>query len=265
MATRYPAPDTRQGIPPSQTIFRKVKRRGYTVVDNAALNDERLSFKALGLLVFLLSKPDDWRFNHRHIATTHPDGEAAVRSGMRELESHGYLVRRRERGDDGLFAWVTIVYEEPCRGFPRMDDSGVDDHHLLSTEGASTEGPTLTLLNEEAPTPHKSPAAQKDVILRDFKEWYGEYPLKTAPKDAERAYIKARKETDRDSLLTAMRMYKRLIESRQKIAKPDEEVKIKYPATWLNKGCWADELEGQVAKFERMASRAGQPPPMTFG
>lgn len=253
MATEYLASDTRQGTPPNQTIFRTVKRRSYTVIDNAALNDARLSFKALGLLVFLLSKPDDWRFNYRHISTTHPDGEVAVRSGMAELEGAGYLVRRKERGEDGLFVWVTIVYEEPCRGFPGMDGAGMDNRPLLSTEGESTEELTLTLLAEETPPHDPVPAApSKEQIEMDFTEWYGIYPRKKKPGDARKAYVKARKIATKEELLTGAEMVARLVRSQSQ-----DLTYTPYPASWLNAESWRDEDEPVRGQFE--------PPPMRYG
>ena len=43
-------------------IRRKINAR-FTVVPNEPVNDERLSFEALGLLTYLLSRPDHWTVN----------------------------------------------------------------------------------------------------------------------------------------------------------------------------------------------------------
>jgi hypothetical protein len=105
------------------TIFRQPHRRHYTQVDNAAIEDGKLSFKALGILAYLLSKPDGWDSNYRHLATTHDDGETAVRSGLQELEAAGYLRRARARRNDGTIEWEIEVHEAPpCGGNPRMDN-----------------------------------------------------------------------------------------------------------------------------------------------
>jgi hypothetical protein len=37
------------------------KRRNFTILDNQVINDDRLPFRALGVLTFLLSKPEGWR------------------------------------------------------------------------------------------------------------------------------------------------------------------------------------------------------------
>lgn len=55
-------------------IFKQQKRKTYTVIDNGALRDPGLSFKATGLLAFLLSLPDNWRPNTRHLSSIKTDG-----------------------------------------------------------------------------------------------------------------------------------------------------------------------------------------------
>ena len=40
----------------------------FTVVPNQILNDGRISFRAKGLLVYILSKPDHWRTTTSHLA-----------------------------------------------------------------------------------------------------------------------------------------------------------------------------------------------------
>jgi hypothetical protein len=88
--------------------------RAFTVVDTALLDDPRLSFKAKGLLVYLLSRPETWRVRRRHLAGVGRDGETAVASALAELGRAGYLERRELRGDDGVLAGTEYhVYERP--------------------------------------------------------------------------------------------------------------------------------------------------------
>jgi hypothetical protein len=42
-------------------IIRRKVNRHFTTVPNEPVNDEGLSFEALGLLTYLLSRPDDWQ------------------------------------------------------------------------------------------------------------------------------------------------------------------------------------------------------------
>lgn len=86
----------------------------FTVMSNRVLNDENLSYRARGILVWLLSKPTNWSIRSEAIAAQSPsEGRTAVRTAMRELEEHGYLVREKVQNELGQWATIQTVYEEP--------------------------------------------------------------------------------------------------------------------------------------------------------
>lgn len=154
-------------------IIRVKHQRRYTTIDNQVLEDERLSFKAVGVLAYLLSKPDSWEANYRHLATTHADGELAVRTALKELEDAGYIERRREAGAGGKFQWVQVIHElpSPCGGFPSMENPGVDNR------GVENRGVVIPdLASPEAATPDEQeralavPAALVDWPVPDVVE-----------------------------------------------------------------------------------------------
>lgn len=88
------------------TTIRVKRRDRWTTIDRQTINDERLSFKALGLLIWLLDKPDDWRIDSEAIGRQdRKEGRDAVRTALRELEDCGYLKRTRSQGRDGR--WIT--------------------------------------------------------------------------------------------------------------------------------------------------------------
>lgn len=96
-------------------IFRQPHRRNFVVIDNEPICDDRLSFKAVGVLCYLLSRPDHWSTNHRQLAQTHSEGEYAVRRALVELEECGYLQRQRIRLPDGTFDWEIHIRERPLK------------------------------------------------------------------------------------------------------------------------------------------------------
>ena len=106
------------------SIIRIEKNGDYTVLANAPLNDERLSWEARGMLAYLLSKPNDWTVNSRALVKRAPAGRAKVQRILRELEKYGYLERRKVRGEHGRFVWESIVREAPI---PLVQD-GIGDH-----------------------------------------------------------------------------------------------------------------------------------------
>lgn len=96
-------------------IVRVNKRENsYTIIDSFFLSDERLSWKAKGLLAYLLSKPDDWRVYVSDLVKQSRDGRDSVYSTLRELEAAGYIERRRIKDEKGRITGMeTVVYERP--------------------------------------------------------------------------------------------------------------------------------------------------------
>ncbi len=90
-----------------QVIIRRKVTTNFTVLDNALILDKRLSWKALGLLTFLLSLPPDFKLRLNHLSKQRSTGRDATRSGLKELEDTGYLLISIERHLDGKFACTT--------------------------------------------------------------------------------------------------------------------------------------------------------------
>ena len=99
----------------------KNTNQNYTNVSNAVIRDERLSWKARGIFVYLWSQADNWNFYVSEIAKHSTDGEGALQSGLKELESLGYLIRRHRQTKSGVFdgmEWVLTDHDpvKPING-----------------------------------------------------------------------------------------------------------------------------------------------------
>lgn len=96
-------------------IIRAKREKNFSVFDNNLLRDSNISFRARGLLTYMLSLPDDWKFYVSELAQ-HSDREkeTAIRSAIDELEKAGYMKRVQKRGENGKFGAVDwYVYDEP--------------------------------------------------------------------------------------------------------------------------------------------------------
>ena len=95
-------------------VFRIEKTRDYTVMSNYHLRDRSLSLKAKGLLSLMLSLPEDWDYTMKGLARICKDGIDSISGGIRELESHGYLVRARVRNESGQLGSIEYtILEQP--------------------------------------------------------------------------------------------------------------------------------------------------------
>ncbi|MDI9901282.1 replication protein [Rhodococcus sp. IEGM 1409] len=110
----------------------------FTILSNEVVNDTRLSFRARGVLIWLLSKPVDWRTRSESIAAqSDKDGRDAVRSAMRELADLGYLVRvKMQDPETGQWATMSTVYEIPAD----RDDSPTPENPVVGDPVAGSPG-----------------------------------------------------------------------------------------------------------------------------
>ena len=69
----------------------------FTQVPNSLIREPGLSWKAKGIMSALLSNREGWCSYISAIVKMGKDGEDSVRSGLKELEEFGYLVRLRYR------------------------------------------------------------------------------------------------------------------------------------------------------------------------
>ncbi|PAD73898.1 hypothetical protein [Paenibacillus campinasensis] len=110
----------------------RIKKTGnkappFTRILNESLHDECLSFKARGLLAYMLSKPDNYRFYIDELTKHTTEGKDSIRAGLKELEQLGYIKRYSVKDGRGkIMSWEMDVYESPSlrpeSGFPVVEN-----------------------------------------------------------------------------------------------------------------------------------------------
>lgn len=150
----------------SDRIRRAKHEKNYTIILNSTIQDSRLSWKARGLHHYILSLPDDWHICVAHLAEqSEPDGEAIIKSALKELEANGYISKTRVKDDRGRFLkCVWDIYESPQVDFqptvkvakrkaskqspqvdfpqvdkPQVDKPQVENRGLISNDQPSTD------------------------------------------------------------------------------------------------------------------------------
>lgn len=102
-------------------VFRIEKNNNYTVMSNYHLRDKNLTFKAKGMLSFMLSLPDDWDYSLNGLCSVSKEGIKAVRTILQELEEQKYLIREKTQTSKGLYDWEYYIYEKPYTQKGNMD------------------------------------------------------------------------------------------------------------------------------------------------
>lgn len=105
-------------------IIRTIKRENpFVMIDKSCLEDSNLSWKAKGLLAYLLSRPDDWKIYVNDLISRAKDGRDSVYSGLRELIEAKYIFKQRLFDEKGRFAgWEYRVYEHPQLHLSELED-----------------------------------------------------------------------------------------------------------------------------------------------
>ncbi len=158
-------------------IIRAKHSRQFTKVDNRFLRDPRLNASQVGLLVLMLSLPDEWVFHMKPLQEMSGMGRDALYSNLKVLEEAGYLVRDcRKRCSDGTFTnpdW--IVYEisrSPFTENPYTDNPDADDQDTGSPYTVSPTVLSTNRLNTDLSTTYRS---NSDSVSARERERTGRY------------------------------------------------------------------------------------------
>lgn len=131
------------------------------MLDKRFLADERLSWRAKGILAYLLSKPNDWRTREKDLINRAVEGRDAVRAAMKELEACGYLLKEQPRSGAGTFAPNEyIIVESPTESAPFTENPATVKP---STAKPATVNPTHTKNDSTENEPTKNEVTKKEA------------------------------------------------------------------------------------------------------
>lgn len=96
------------------SIIRAKRTQNFTIINNKVYERHVLSWQAMGMLGYLLSKPDDWRVVVPELVNVTKDtkkqtGREGVYNILKELEEKGYLTRKKNK--DGTVD--SFIFDEP--------------------------------------------------------------------------------------------------------------------------------------------------------
>lgn len=118
------------------SVIRVHKTANFTVMSNHHFKEKKMSIKAKGMLSLMLSLPEDWDYTVAGLVTLSADGKDSVNSALKELESFGYLTRRRMTNEKGQFAGMEYnIFEQPQEN--PIADKPIQD---IPTQGKPMQG-----------------------------------------------------------------------------------------------------------------------------
>ena len=119
-------------------IYREEHINNFTKIDNNILKDKELSLAAKGLLITMLSLPDNWNYSTLGLSYLTKESKNTIHRLLKELECKNYLIRKSIRDEKGRFVkFDYIVYEIPylkIRDMELPDMEINDDNKLLNNQ-----------------------------------------------------------------------------------------------------------------------------------
>ena len=236
-------------------IYRVKKSNDYTIVCNHVFRNKNISFKSKGLLLQMISMPDDWRFSSESLMEFATDGRDSVRTSLKELEEQHYLVRTRDTNDKGQFVgYIYDVYEKPLTEIPTTGNKvGMPD------DGLSGDGKHGDILNTILPNtirpntnqgliPPISPKgdcecevfSNEKMLFESFRKIYRGTKRGL---DTEFANLKKKHKDWRDVVRILLPAYERQCEQLDRNKAAGAFVpQPKTLQTYINQRCWEDEI-----------------------
>lgn len=140
-------------------IKRAKRRSNFTTVNNDYLQDVLLSWKAKGMITYIMSLPEEWNLNISDLKNRSKDGRDATANGIKELIENGYCSREKKRNESGMFVGYEYHVSD-CKDFePQTEntfsgspstENPVSDS--LVTENPVSENPSLINTNSNNET-----------------------------------------------------------------------------------------------------------------
>ena len=233
-----------------KTEFMRVeKTKNYSVISNEFIRRKDLSWKAKGILTYILTLPDDWVININEIMTHATEGEKAFRSGWKELKDAGYVHRYpvRDEKSNKITHWETVIREsvdtkasEPLTQNVQVQNIQVQKVHVQNDKLLSTNNTKdLTIQSTDNTNKQMSNKLPEKDLKEDFDSIWKEYPNKKGKARAFTAYKKAIKDgVDNQTIINGIRAYKKEIE-----IKRTEPEYIKHGANWFRDWNWEDDYQ----------------------
>lgn len=234
-------------------ILRVNKESGYTRCSNKHVHQSKtLGFGARGLLGYLLSHGDGWKFYRSVIVSDTPkEGRDAVNTLLEELIAAKHLKIEGSRADDGCFdggEW--FVSEEP------MDELGKSNRcGKPAADNPTWENPQLQTNNQKQTKNIQTPLPPQGVLVGvelkevrepqyppTFEEWWAAYGRVGGKAEAFKSWLKACKHATHEKLVRKAKEYREFCIRKERYQKDG--------STWLNNSGWDNDYAAQLSNHD---------------
>ena len=231
--------------------------KSFTMIPNLILYDPNLSPAAKSLYAILASFSEGWIIRKSHLVTLSSSGMFSLKSAWSELVKRGYMVVKQHRNEQGLYCGSdTTLFAEPTFFDEKLLEPAVTNDSEPMVENRPTVDVENTIRDREYRSAGERSVADKQLIRltnnntkitnikkykkdleSDFERFWDVYPRRVAKGAAKRAFEKATKGKDVDSIIEGAKRYSAYV-----MNNGTEEKYQAHPSKWLNSEQWDDEI-----------------------
>ncbi len=133
------------------SILRNRTQSNYTVISQCITRDTSLGCMERGVLLTILSLPDNWEFSIEGLCRILPDGKTKISNSIKKLVDKGYLKKYQDKNSNGRFSRNIIeVFESPQIAAVVKDDTEKKESNQRVTkplaENQSTAKPVTEVI-----------------------------------------------------------------------------------------------------------------------
>ena len=218
----------------------------FATINKTFIYDSELSFKAKGIMTYLLSRPDDWEIYTTEIEKHAQDKKDSVASGIKELVEKGYIERKQKRSGGKFGGYDYSVYEKPKGRIVTAEEKP----QRFNRNGKSENGKSDTTKNNGTENDlnkndnicaNKFASELENQLTKEFEDWYNLYDKKKDRKAAFTKFKSARKKHSYEEIVKGTKEYLKTITDKQY---------QKYPKTFLNNESYLDDYSDDIKNSE---------------
>lgn len=250
------------------TIGRKRKKNGFTQIANSMFEDDRLSWRAKGILGYLLSRPNNWKINKTDLYRRATEGRDAMQNALNELKDLNYLhiYPNQDKETGRLCGWIWEYDDTPFTREILNNGTTENEHEIGENDAFFSSSENENIGNVEVQqasaynntdlnnTNYNNTKVKKNnnikinsaEIDREFEALWKLYPRKIGKQTAFKSFKKARK-VEKVPYETIENGLYRYIEHLK--SQGTDEQFIQHGSTWFNQAKWLDEYE--TAHFQK--------------
>ena len=141
-------------------VLKNKTQGNFTIVSQNIMRDNNLSLTERGMLLTLLSLPDNWHLTIAGLCQILPDGKDKIAKTLNNLIDKGYVTREQSRSDGGQFDATNLEVHECPISIEKTGEYSGNSLESSSNTGVSPCPENPDTVNPDTEKPHTENPSQ---------------------------------------------------------------------------------------------------------